>query len=289
MWRTARRWTQSNGTPSVRRAEVPYRRTGVLAVKAGMMGTWDQFGKRHALTLLHVDGCRVVQVKDVAKEGYTAVQVGAGTRKVKHVDKAKVGHFRRWWGEEEEAFRPEMPYALSRRVSEFRVSPDAILPVGTRLGAAHFVPGQFVDVQGKTRGKGFAGPMKRWGFGGGPASHGTSKAHRTHGSMGGCQDPGRVFKGKKMAGRMGGRNRTAQNLVVHKVDTERNVVYVRGAVPGAQGGWVRITDAIRHRDDATMQPTSLGGKIPFPTVDPDIALPRELEWHDEPPPRLEVS
>lgn len=250
------------------------------------MTTWDKFGIRHALTVLHVDGCRVVQVKEAAKEGYTALQLGAGTRKAKHLNRPAVGHLKRWSAVEGD-FRVEEPYALLRRLEEFRVSADALLAVGTPLKAAHFVPGQRVDVQGVTRGKGFQGPMKRWGFKGGPASHGTSLAHRSHGSLGGTQDPGRIFKGKKMAGRMGGRRRTVQSLVVHRIDTARDLVYVRGAIPGARGHWVRITDAIKKRHEAAMQPSTLGGKLPFPTMDVEThgGLPPLLEFDDEEPPR----
>ena len=261
------RFTQSNGQPSGRRGEVP-RRTGLLAVKVGMLGTWDASGKRHALTVLHADGCRVVQVKTRAKEGYDALQVGAGAKKFKHATRPEAGHFAAHADGEAHG-----PYALLREVGEFRVSPDALLAPNTALAAAHFVPGQKVDVRGVTRGKGFQGPMKRWNFGGQRASHGVSKTHRAHGSMGGCQDPGRVWKGKKMAGRMGGRNRTAQSLVVHKIDTARNLIFVRGAVPGAKGNWVRVTDALKSVTPADLA----AGAVPFPTRDPAEALPAVLE------------
>lgn len=267
---------------------MPHRRTGVLAVKVGMMSTWDKFGYQHALTILHVDGCRVIQVKTPDKEGYAGLQVGAGTRKAKHLNKPKIGHLERWWSPpegEDQDFRPEEPYTLLRRIQEFRISPDALLPVGTPLKASHFVPGQKIDIQGITRGKGFAGPMKRWGFKGGPASHGNSLAHRSHGSMGGTQDPGRVFKGKKMAGRMGGKNRTEQNLIIHRIDTKRDLIFVRGAVPGVRGNWVRITDAIKmhYSDSPKNRPATLGGEVPFPTIDFDTAktLPPIMEWDDE--------
>ena len=206
------RHTQSHGRPSARRAEVT-RRTGALAVKVGMVGAWDDSGRRHALTALHVDNCRVVQVKTEAKERYTALQLGAGLKRAARATAAARGHFCE-------------DGAVPRLLAEFRVSPDAVLERGFAIGADHFVEGQKVDVQGVTKGKGFQGPMKRWNFGGQRASHGVSKTHRAHGSMGGCQDPGRVMRGKKMAGRMGGRRRTAQNLVVHAVDADRDLVFV---------------------------------------------------------------
>ena len=142
----------------------------------------------------------------------------------------------------------------------FETTPDAVLERGVAIGADHFVAGQKVDVRGVTKGKGFQGPMKRWNFGGQRASHGVSKTHRAHGSMGGCQDPGRVMRGKKMAGRMGGRRRTAQNLVVHAVDADRDLVFVRGAVPGPRGAWVRVSDAVK----AVGVDELLGGAVPFP-------------------------
>jgi len=229
------RTTASNGQPSLRRGELP-RRTGALAVKVGMLGTWDETGRRHALTVLHVDQCRVVQVKRPERDGYAALQLGAGAVKPERATKARRGHAAAHGG-------PDRP--LFGELQEFRVSPDQLLASGTPIDATHFAVGQFVDVRGTTKGKGFQGPMKRWNFGGQRATHGVSKTHRAHGSMGGCQDPGRVFPGKKMAGRMGGRNRTAQNLVVHAVDEERSLVFVRGAVPGAKGKWVRVTDAVK--------------------------------------------
>ena len=262
------RFTQSSGRLSARRGEVQ-RRTGALAVKVGMLGTWDASGQRHALTVLHVDGCRVVQVKDAATDGYTALQLGAGALKPKHAASAHAGHCGAHGGEAVAG----TPYELARTLAEFRVSADAVLPPGTRVPAAHFAPGQLVDVRGATRGKGFQGAMKRWNFGGQRATHGVSKTHRAHGSMGGCQNPGRVFKGKKMAGRMGGRNRTAQNLTVHKIDTVRDLLFVRGCVPGAKGTWVRVTDAVKKVTPAAYD----AGDVPFPTRPADEDLPDVLE------------
>lgn len=181
------------------------RRTGVLAMKVGMLPLWDSWGRRHAVTVLQVDSCEVVQVKSDKTDGYNALQVGVGEAKLKRVKKSALGHF------EKAGVQPK------RKLSEFRVSPDMILPVGTQLQALHFVPGQLLDVCGISKGKGFAGAMKRWGFKGGAASHGNSLSHRVLGSTGNCQDPGKVFKNKKMAGRMGSDRVTVQNLKLMKV------------------------------------------------------------------------
>ncbi|EIE20141.1 translation protein, partial [Coccomyxa subellipsoidea C-169] len=217
------------------------RRCGVLAVKAGMTQEWDQWGARVPLTVLWVDDCQasfafnallqVVQIKTPAREGYLALQVGCGSKRPKQVNRGQLGHFE-WAG-----------VPIKRRLTEFRVTEDALLPVGTMLTAAHFTPGQYVDVQGTTLGKGFQGVMKRWGFAGQPASHGNSLAHRAAGGIGACQDPGKVWPGKKMAGRMGGVTRTLSCAYVFKVDAARNLIYVRGQVPGHKGNFVRISDA----------------------------------------------
>lgn len=162
--------------------------------------------------------------------------MGAGSKKRKQITGAEYGHF------------AARGVQIKRELSEFRVTPDAILPVGTVVDASHFLAGQYVDIQGKTIGKGFQGPMKRWGFAGLPASHGTTKKHRAHGSIGNSQDPGRVWKGKKMAGQMGNRTRTVQNCFVYRVDPERNLIYVVGQVPGKRGNFVRVKDALRKGD-----------------------------------------
>ena len=240
------------------------KRPGVIAVKAGMTCDWDEWGKRHPLTVLWIDDNQIVQVKTEENEGYASVQVGSGYKKPKSVSKPELGHFR----------KAQVP--IKRFLSEFRVTPPTMkmykekedeegeegteleietveikgareYKVGESLNANHFFAGQYVDVQGITSGKGFAGPMKRWGFSGQPASHGNTKKHRAHGSIGQCQDPGRVFKGKKMAGQMGGRKRTVQNCFVYKIDSERNLVYVRGQVPGRKGSMVKIRDALRKK------------------------------------------
>jgi large subunit ribosomal protein L3 len=184
--------------------------------------------------VLRVQECEVVAARRPDKDGYTAVQLGIGRAKAKNVTKPMRGHF---------AKAKVQPKA---RLAEFRVSEDALLDPGTSLSVGHFVVGQYVDVCGTSIGKGFAGAMKRWGFKGLRASHGVSISHRSHGSTGNRQDPGRVFKGKKMAGHMGDRRVTVQNLEVIGIDQERGLLLVRGAVPGARGGYVRVTDAIKR-------------------------------------------
>lgn len=230
------------------------RRTGVIAIKAGMTQEWDHWGVRQPLTVLWIDDCQVVQVKSEGKEGYTALQLGSGSKRPKQLNGRERGHFN------------TAGVPLKRNVAEFRVSEDCILPVGTDLNAAHFVPGQFVDIAGTSLGKGFQGVMKRWGFAGGNASHGASKSHRLAGSTGGCQDPGKVWPGKKMAGRMGGKRRTVQNCFVFKVDPQRNLLYVRGQVPGHKGGVVYIKDSVKktfEQQPPRPCPTHLG---PLPPV-----------------------
>ena len=225
------------------------RRTGAVAIKAGMTCDWDARGTRIPLTVLWIDDCEVVAAKTSSgADGYDAVQVGYGSRKPKQVTKAELGYFVR------------RKTNIKRALCEFRTSADGVLAPGTAITAAHFAAGQYVDVQGVTKGKGFQGPMKRWGFSGQPASHGNTKKHRAHGSIGQCQDPGRVFKGKKMAGRMGGRTRTVQSAYVYKVDTEKNLVYVKGQVPGNAGMAVKIRDSLRK------PPALDGSEVPFPTA-----------------------
>lgn len=208
-------------------------RTGAIAQKVGMTRIFTEDGRQVPVTVLKIDNCQVVSVREQDKHGYTAVQLGAGNAKVSRVSKAMRGVF---------AAAKVEP---KKKLAEFRVSPENILEVGAELSAAHFVAGQFVDIQGTTIGKGFAGVMKRWNFGGGRASHGNSVSHRAHGSTGQRQDPGKVFKGKKMAGHLGDETVTTQSLKVVGIDLEDNLVLIQGSVPGHDNGWVRITDAVK--------------------------------------------
>jgi len=208
-------------------------RSGVIAQKIGMTRIFTDGGEHVPVTVLRIDQCRVVAHRTVEKNGYTAVQLGAGLAKVKNVTRAERGHF---------AVANVEP---ASKVAEFRVSPDNMIDVGAEITADHFVTGQYVDVTGTSIGRGFAGAMKRHNFGGLRASHGVSVSHRSHGSTGQRQDPGKVFKGKKMAGHMGDVRVTTQNLKVVRLDVERGLVMVRGAVPGSKGGWVLLRDAIK--------------------------------------------
>jgi large subunit ribosomal protein L3 len=210
------------------------RRSGVIAQKVGMTRVYSDEGEHIPVTVLKVDNCQVVAQRTVESNGYTALQLGVGTRKVKNTPKALRGHF---------AASNVEP---KRRVAEFRVSEDSLVDVGAEITADHFVSGQYVDVVGTSIGKGFAGAMKRHNFGGMRASHGVSISHRAHGSTGQCQDPGKVFKGKKMAGHLGAERVTTQNLVVVKTDADRGLILVKGSVPGAKGGWIMISDAIKR-------------------------------------------
>jgi len=208
-------------------------RSGVIAQKVGMSRVFTDAGEHVPVTVLKIDGCQVVAHKTQDKNGYMALQLGIGRAKVKNVGKA----------ERERFARAEVEPKL--KLAEFPVGEDTFLPVGAEITADHFVAGQFVDVTGTTLGKGFAGPMKRWNFGGLRATHGVSLSHRSHGSTGGRQDPGKTFKNKKMAGHMGVDRVTTLNLRVVQTDVERGLVLVEGAVPGAAGGWIFIRDAIK--------------------------------------------
>ena len=209
-------------------------RSGVIAQKMGMTRVFTESGDHVPVTVLKMDSCQVVGVRTEETDGYSAVQLGVGAAKVKRVSKPMRGHF------------AKAKVEPKRRLAEFRVSNDALLEVGQELSAAHFVAGQHVDVTGTSIGKGFAGAMKRHNFGGLRASHGVSISHRAHGSTGNSQDPGRVFKGKKMAGHMGDRRVTTQNLEVVSIDEDRGLILVRGAVPGAEGSWVMVRDAVKR-------------------------------------------
>ena len=210
-------------------------RSGVIARKLGMTRVFNDAGRHVPVTVLKLDDVQVVSVRNAERDGYNAVQLGAGAAKAKNVSKAMRGHF---------AKANVLPKS---KLAEFRVSEDAMLDVGATLSPNHFVAGQKVDVVGTTQGKGFAGAMKRHNFGGLRASHGVSISHRSHGSTGQCQEPGKVFKGKKMAGHMGVVRNTTQNIEVVGVDLEEGVVLLQGAVPGPKGGWVLISDAIKAK------------------------------------------
>ncbi len=208
-------------------------RTGVIAKKVGMTRLFQEDGRHVPVTVLALEDCQVVSVRTADTDGYVAVQLGAGVAKQKNVAKPQREHF------------AKANVSLKARVAEFRVADDALLEVGASIAASHFVPGQLVDVSGHTQGKGFQGGMKRWGFGGMRATHGVSISHRALGSTGQRQDPGKVFKNKKMAGHMGDKQRTQQNLEVVRVDDERGLIFVKGSVPGAKNSWMTIKDAVK--------------------------------------------
>lgn len=208
-------------------------RSGVIAKKLGMTRVYTDAGEHIPVTVLQMENCQVLAQRTIEKNGYVAVQLGVGLSRVKNTTKALRGHF---------AKASVEPKA---KIAEFRVSPDNLLDVGAEITADHFVAGQYVDITGTSIGKGFAGVMKRHNFGGHRASHGNSITHRAHGSTGQRQDPGKVFKGKKMAGHMGSVRVTTQNLEVVSTDSERGLILVRGAVPGSKGSWIFVRDAIK--------------------------------------------
>src|SRR5215813_10349609 len=210
-------------------------RTGLIARKLGMTRVFTEEGNHIPVTVLQVDNCQVVAVRTEATDGYTALQLGIGTAKTKNVTRPQRGHF---------AKAKVEPKA---RLAEFRVSNDALLEVGVEITAAHFLPGQYVDVVGVSIGKGFAGAMKRHNFGGLRASHGVSISHRSHGSTGQRQSPGKTFKNKKMAGQLGAERVTTQSLEVIAADAERGVLMLKGAVPGSPGGFVLVRDAVKRK------------------------------------------
>lgn len=210
-------------------------RTGLIAQKLGMSRIFDANGRHVPVTVLKIDGCQVVSVLTKEKNGYTAVQLGAGAKKASRVTKPERGHF------------AKSKVEPKKKIVEFRVDEKSLLEIGAELSAAHFVVGQYVDVSGVTIGRGFAGAMKRWNFSGLRATHGVSVSHRSLGSTGQRQDPGRVFKGKKMAGQMGNVNRTTSNLRVVEVDAEHGLVMVEGAVPGHKGAWVTVKDSVKKK------------------------------------------
>jgi large subunit ribosomal protein L3 len=221
-------------------------RTGVIAKKVGMTRLFQADGRHVPVTVLQLDDVQVVGRREIDRDGYTAVQLGAGKAKAKNVAKPQ----RTAFGKAE--VEPKA------KVVEFRVAEDALLDVGARISAEHFVAGQLVDVAGVTQGKGFAGAMKRWGFAGLRATHGVSVSHRSHGSTGNRQDPGRVFKNKKMAGHMGARNRTQQNLEIVRTDPIRGLLFVKGSVPGHKGAWLTVSDAIKlPRNESAPYPAAV--------------------------------
>ena len=222
-------------------------RTGVIARKEGMTRIFTEDGRQVPVTVLKIDNCQVTGVMTEEKNGYTAVQLGAGTAKIKRTSKAMRGVYAK------SKIEPK------KKVAEFRVNADNLPEVGAEVGANHFIAGQKVDVCATSKGKGFAGAMKRHNFGGMRATHGVSVSHRAHGSTGQCQDPGKVFKGKKMAGQMGNERVTTQNLEVAAIDLEDNLILVKGSVPGPKSGWVYVSDAVKRKapDDA---PKPLGVK-----------------------------
>src|SRR5436853_1284261 len=207
----------------------------LIAQKMGMTRVFTDAGEHVPVTVLRLGNCQVVAHRTTENGGYVALQLGSGGRKVKNVSKAERGHF---------AVAKVEP---KRKVAEFRVSEDALIPVGAEITADHFVVGQYVDVTGTSIGKGFAGAMKRWNFAGLRASHGVSISHRSHGSTGGRQDPGKTFKNKKMAGHLGVERVTTLNVKVVQTDVERGLILVEGAVPGAKGGWITVRDAVKNK------------------------------------------
>jgi large subunit ribosomal protein L3 len=214
-------------------------RSGVIALKVGMTRIFTEGGEHIPVTVLKLEKLQVLGQRTVEKNGYTAVQLGAGTRKLSRTSKAERQNF---------VIAQSEP---KRKVQEFRVSPENLIEIGAEITANHFVEGQLVDVSGMNQGKGFQGAMKRWNFSGLRASHGVSVTHRSLGSTGQRQDPGKVFKGKKMAGHMGDERTTTQNLMVVKTDVARGLIMVRGAVPGSKGNWVEVRDAVKkplHKD-----------------------------------------
>ncbi|MDI9348441.1 MAG: 50S ribosomal protein L3 [Candidatus Symbiobacter sp.] len=220
-------------------------RSGLIAQKIGMTRLFSADGSHVPVTVLKVDACQVVAVRTKENDGYTALQLGVGTIKVKNVTQAERGHF------------AKAKVEPKRKLVEFRVSEDAVLDVGAEISVEHFVEGQLVDVTGVTIGKGFAGAMKRWNFGGLRATHGVSVSHRSHGSTGNRQDPGRTFKNKKMAGHMGQEKVTTLNLTVVKTDADRGLIYIKGAVPGSDNGYVTVRDAIKRNQENLPYPAAL--------------------------------
>ena len=237
-------------------------RSGVIVQKVGMTRLFTDDGQHVPVTVLKLDNCQVVAQRTEDKDGYNAVQLGSGFRKVKRTTNAMRGHF------------AKAKVEPKRKLAEFRVTADNLIDIGAELAANHFLEGQKIDATGVSIGKGFAGAMKRHNFGGLRASHGVSISHRSHGSTGQCQDPGKVFKGKKMAGHMGDTRITTQNLTVVKTDVMRGLIMVKGAVPGSKGGWVLLRDAVKR---------PLPEGLPMPAAIVELSTPAQETPADEVP------
>jgi large subunit ribosomal protein L3 len=237
-------------------------RSGVIVQKVGMTRLFTEDGQHVPVTVLKLDNCQVVAQRTEDKDGYNAVQLGSGFRKVKRTTNAMRGHF------------AKAKVEPKRKLAEFRVTADNLIDIGAELAANHFLEGQKIDATGVSIGKGFAGAMKRHNFGGLRASHGVSISHRSHGSTGQCQDPGKVFKGKKMAGHMGDTRITTQNLTVVKTDVMRGLIMVKGAVPGSKGGWVLLRDAVKR---------PLPEGVPMPAAIVELSSPAQEIPADEVP------
>ena len=237
-------------------------RSGVIVQKVGMTRLFTDDGQHVPVTVLKLDNCQVVAQRTQDKDGYNAVQLGSGFRKVKRTTNAMRGHF------------AKAKVEPKRKLAEFRVTADNLIDIGAELAANHFLEGQKIDATGVSIGKGFAGAMKRHNFGGLRASHGVSISHRSHGSTGQCQDPGKVFKGKKMAGHMGDTRITTQNLTVVKTDVMRGLIMVKGAVPGSKGGWVLLRDAVKR---------PLPEGVPMPAAIVELSTPAQEIPADEVP------
>ncbi len=246
-------------------------RTGIIAQKVGMTRVFTDDGQHVPVTVLKMDNCQVLDIRTRETHGYDAVQLGWGNAKVKNVSKAMRGHFAR------------AKVEPKQKVAEFRVSADAVLEVGAEVIASHFIAGQHVDVVGTSIGKGFAGAMKRHNFRGLEASHGVSISHRSHGSTGNSQDPGKVWKGKKMAGHLGDAQITTQNLEVISTDEDRGLLLIKGSVPGAKGGFVLVSDAIKHRLlDGVPFPAAVRGDASGDSLEPEVELDAPAVNEDSP-------
>ncbi len=245
-------------------------RSGIIAKKLGMTRLFREDGRQIPVTVLQMENLQVVAQRLVETDGYTAVQLGAGNARPKNTTQPMRGHFAR------------ASVAPKRKLVEFRVAPENMIDVGAEITADHFVSGQYVDVAGTSIGKGFAGAMKRHNFKGLRASHGVSVSHRSLGSTGQCQDPGKVFKGKKMAGHMGAARVTVQNLEVVKTDADRGLIMIKGAVPGSKGGWVTVRDAVKRRaPDGLPTPAAIRAVEAAEAPAPEAPVETPVEAHGE--------